>query len=274
MREKTLRQNGERSYFVKILLFAIPLMLSGLLQSLYNAADLIVVGQFEGDSALAAVGSTGSLTNLILGLFLGLSVGAGVSVAHSIGAKDYDEVQRTLHTSILTAVILGAVIGAVGFILAPTLLSLMDTPSELAEQATLYIRIIFIGSPFNVTYNYSASMLRASGDSKRPLIFLAVSGALNVCLNLLFVAVFGMGVAGVAVATVASQALSAALALIYMNRADTCLKFSLRRLRIHGKSIKKILAIGIPSGIQGTLFSFSNVMFQSAVNSLGPDAVT
>lgn len=274
IKEEFVPTTGKRAYFVKILLFALPLMLTGLLQSLYNAADLVVVGRFDGELSLAAVGSTGSLTNLILSLFMGLAVGAGVCVAHGIGAKDYDDVQRTLHTSILTALILGVIIGAIGFVLAPELLQLMDTPEDVIDKASLYVRIIFLGAPFNVTYNYAASMLRAAGDSKRPLIFLAVSGALNVVLNLVLVIVFNMGVAGVAIGTIASQALSAVLALVYMSKAKkSCLRFSWRSLKIHKDKIGKILLIGIPSGVQSALFGFSNVILQSSVNSLGSAVV-
>ena len=260
---------GKGSYFKRIMFFAFPLMLTGILQSLYNAADLVVVGRFEGELALAAVGSTGSLTNLILGLFMGLSVGAGVCVAHSIGAKHYDDVQKTLHTAIFTAMILGVIIGVVGFILAPQMLLLMDTPADVIDMASLYIRIIFIGAPFAVVYNYAASMLRASGDSKRPLIFLAISGAINVALNLLLVVVFHIGVAGVAIGTITSQAVSAVLALAYLRKTDSYLHFSFRKMRIHKDKLGKILAIGIPSGVQGTLFSFSNVILQSSINSFG-----
>ena len=258
-----------QSYFKKILLFSLPLMLTGVLQTLYNAADLIVVGRFEGEVALAAVGSTGSLTNLILGLFMGLSVGAGVCVAHGIGAKQDEDVRRTLHTSILVAFILGVVVGIIGFFLAPQLLHLMGTPDDVIDSASLYIRIIFIGTPASIVYNYAASMLRASGDSKRPLIFLTVSGLANVALNLLLVAVFKIGVSGVAIGTIVSQLISAALILLYMRRIDGPLHLSFRKLRIHKDKLKKILLIGIPSGVQGTLFSLSNVILQSSINSFG-----
>lgn len=258
-----------KSYFKKILLFALPLMLTGILQTLYNAADLIVVGRFEGELALAAVGSTGSLTNLILGLFMGLSVGAGVCVAHGIGAKQDDDVQKVLHTSIFVALILGVVVGAVGFGLAPELLGLMDTPHDVIDKASLYIRIIFLGAPASIVYNYSAAMLRASGDSKHPLIFLSISGLANVILNLILVAIFHLGVAGVAIATITSQIISSILALLHLRRIDGPLHFSFRKLKLHKDKIGKILLIGIPSGVQGTLFSLSNVIIQSSVNSFG-----
>ena len=262
-----------RSYFKKILFFAIPLMLTGVLQTFYNAADLVVVGRFEGELAVAAVGSTGSLVNLILGLFMGLSVGAGVCVAHSIGAKQEKDVSAILHTSVLIALILGAIVGVIGFLLAPELLKLMDTPENVIEMSSLYVRIIFIGAPASILYNYCAAMLRASGDSKRPLLFLTVAGFINVILNLILVTVFDFGVAGVGIATITSQFISASLAINYMRKTDGLLRFSFCKLRIHKDKMKKILAIGIPSGVQGTLFSLSNVLIQSSINSFGSTVV-
>ena len=256
-------------FLKKIILFAIPLICTGLLQQLYNAADLIVVGMFDGQIALAAVGATGSLTNLVIGLFMGLSVGAGVSVAHHIGEKKEDEVQKVAHTSILLSGILGVVIALVGYIFAPTLLLWMGTPDTVITYATLYVRIIFMGFPAHLIYNYAASMLRSAGDAKRPLIFLSISGIVNVLLNLLLVAVFHMGVAGVALATITSQYLSACMVVLYMRHTAGPLHISLRRLRLYREKVKKILYIGIPSGIQGTLFSLSNVLVQSSVNSFG-----
>ena len=195
-------ETKQQPYLKRILLFALPLMLTGVLQTLYNAVDLMVIGRFEGELALAAVGSTGSLTNLILGLFMGLSVGAGVCVAHGIGAKDDEDVQKAVHTSILVALVLGTFVSIIGFFLAPELLKLMDTPDDVIDAASLYIRIIFIGAPASIMYNYVAAMLRASGDSKRPLLFLTVAGITNVLLNLLLVVVFRIGVAGVAIGTI------------------------------------------------------------------------
>ena len=262
-------KTDRQPYFKKILLFSIPLMLTGILQTLYSAADLVVVGRFEGDVALAAVGSTGSLTNLILALFMGLAVGAGVCVAHGIGAGQDEEVQKTVHTSILMALILGVAIAVVGFFLAPTLLKLMGTPDNVLPSASLYIRIIFIGAPASIMYNYAASMIRASGDSKRPLFFLTVAGIINVVLNVLLVAVFRIGVAGVAIGTIASQIVSAVMALIHMRKLDGPLHLSFRKLAIDKAKLKKILLIGIPSGVQSMLFSFSNVILQSSINTFG-----
>ena len=262
----------EGPFFKKMLAFAIPIILTGLLQCLYNAADLVVVGQFRGDLAVAAVGSTGSLTNLIVGLFLGLSVGSGVCVAHHIGAKEPNEVKKVVHTSVVLALICGVVIAAVGFFLSESLLRLMDTPPNVIPLATLYMKIFFLGAPAGMLYNYLASMMRSAGDSKHPLIFLAISGVVNVFLNVFLIVAFGMGVDGVAIATIASQYLSAIMAAIYLMRHDGTLHLSLGELRIHGEKLKKILQIGIPSGIQSSLFSISNVLIQSSINGFG-DAV-
>lgn len=259
----------EGPFFRKMVMFAIPLVISGLLQSFYNAADLIVVGQFRGDVAVAAVGSTGAITNLILGLFMGLSVGAGVCVAHHVGAKEDGEVKKVVHTSLLLATVMGIVMAAVGFLLSETLLRLMDTPEAVLPYSTLYMKIIFLGVPGSMVYNYAASMLRSAGDSKRPLFFLSVSGVVNVVLNVFLVLCFGMGVEGVAIATITSQYLSAIMALIYMSRTSGPLRFSLRELRIDGGKVRKMLYIGIPSGIQSSLFSLSNVLIQSSINSFG-----
>lgn len=262
----------EGPFFKKMLVFAIPIVLTGILQCLYNAADLVVVGQFRGDLAVAAVGSTGSLTNLILGLFMGLSVGAGVCVAHHIGAKEQEELRKVVHTSVLLSFICGIVIAAVGFVFSGDMLALMDTPPEVLPLATLYMKILFLGVPASMLYNYVAAMMRSAGDSKHPLIFLAISGVVNVLLNVFLIVVFHMSVDGVAVATVASQYLSAAMAIVHLMRKGGVLHLSLRELRIHGAKVKKMLRIGIPSGLQSTLFSLSNVLIQSSINGFG-DAV-
>ncbi len=256
-------------FLKKIILFAIPLICTGVLQQLYNAADLIVVGMFDGQIALAAVGATGSLTNLVIGLFLGLSVGAGVAVAHHIGERREGEVQKVVHTSVLLSLVLGIVIAIIGYILAPTLLSWMGTPENVIEHSTLYIRIIFMGFPAQMVYNYTASMLRSAGDAKRPLIFLSISGVVNVMLNVVLVAAFHMGVAGVAIATITSQYLSATMIVVYMMRTEGALHLSLRELRLYRSKVTKILYVGIPSGIQSCLFSLSNVLIQSSINSFG-----
>ncbi len=257
----------EGPLFKKILIFSLPLVLTGLLQCFYNAADLVIVGHFNGHIALAAVGNTSALNNLIVGVFMGLSVGAGVCAAQYIGSREYDRVRKVVHTSVLTSVILGIAVGIFGFIFAPQLLRLMDTPDSVIEHSTLYIRIIFCGVPANLLYNYCASILRSSGDTKHPLIFLTVSGLANVVLNIVLVTAFDMGVEGVAVATVASQVLSAVMVVVYMCRSDSYLKITLRELKIDRGTLSKMMAIGIPSGIQGSLFSLSNVVIQSSINS-------
>ena len=229
----------------------------------------MVVGHYNGHIALAAVGSTSALNSLIIGVFMGLAVGAGVCAAQYIGAKDYEKVGRVVHTSILLSIILGASIGAVAFAFAPQLLTLMDTPENVIAHSTLYIRIIFCGFPANLLYNYCAAILRSSGDTKHPLIFLTVSGVVNVLLNIFMVSALDMGVAGVAVATVASQVLSAVLIVVYMARSEGYLKIRLNELRISGEQLSRILAIGIPTGIQGSLFSLTNVLIQSSINSFG-----
>lgn len=251
----------------KIIIFSLPLVLTGLLQCLYNAADLVVVGHFEGHIALAAVGSTGALTNLIVGLFMGLSVGAGVCAAQYIGAREYERVSKVLHTAIVTSVLVGVIVAMFGIIFAPHLLRLMETPENVIEYATLYIRIIFCGVPVSLLYNYCAAVLRASGDTKHPLIFLTVSGILNVFLNLILVVFFGLGVAGVAIGTIAAQALSAIMIVTYMARSESYLRIDFRKLGISRKYLFRMMAIGIPSGINSCFFALSNVVVQSSINS-------
>lgn len=263
----------EGPFLKKMIVFAIPLIVSGLLQSFYNAADLIIVGLFKGDVAVAAVGSTGALTNLIVGLFMGLSVGAGVTVAHYVGAKEHAEVRKVAHTAILLSAILGVIIGVAGFFAAESLLRMMATPENVIDLATLYMKIIFIGVPASMVYNYAASMIRSVGDSKRPMIFLAVAGIVNVILNIVLVTAFGMGVDGVAIATIVSQYLSAIMSLVYLFKTSGPLKLSMKYMRLSFSKIKKILYIGVPSGIQSSLFSFSNVIIQSSINSLGDNVV-
>ena len=259
----------EGPFLKKILLFVIPLILTGFLQSLYNAADLMVVGRFRGDLALAAVGTTGSLTNLIVGLFMGLSVGAGVVVAQYLGALNHKAVERVVHSAISIAAILGVAVGVIGFVFAPTLLRMMDTPDTVLNYAVLYIRIVFLGMPAQMMYNYCASMLRSTGDTFRPLLFLSISGLVNVLLNVVLVVAFGMGVEGVAIATAASNYLSAIMILVYMHRQEGCMHVSFRKLRLDRHIIGKILYIGVPSGFQSALFSLSNVMIQASINGFG-----
>ena len=253
----------------KILRFSIPLMLSGILQLLFNAADIIVVGRFTGKEALAAVGSTGSLINLLINLFMRLSIGANVLAAQYIGARDTRNVSETIHTSILLSVICGTVMIFVGLALAEPLLTLMGTPDDVLSQAALYMRIYFVGMPVIMLYNFGSAILRAMGDTQRPLIFLLIAGVVNVILNLIFVIVFHMGVAGVAIATVISQAISAALIVICLIRSDGMFQLHLKRLHIHRDKLFAMMRIGLPAGMQGAIFSISNVLIQSSINSFG-----
>ncbi len=263
----------EGPFLGKLIRFAIPVVLTGLLQTFYSAADLAVIGSFRGELALAAVGCTGSLTNLAVNLFMGLSVGAGVVVAHHLGAGERDRVEKTLHSSLLLAALLGVFAALFGVFMSETLLRLIDTPENVLPYGTRYLRIIFLGMPANMVYNYAAAMVRSTGDTKRPLIFLSISGFVNVALNLVLVALFGMNVEGVAIATITSQYLSATMILIFLMKSDGILHFSFRKLRFDKASVRRVLAIGVPSGIQSSLFSLANTMIQSAVNSFGDVAV-
>jgi len=257
--------------WVKILLFSFPLMLSNILQLLYSAADTVVVGRFAGNDALAAVGSTGSLTNLFINLFIGFSVGASVIVAQGIGARDDRAVHETVHTSMLLAVIGGVVIGSLGILFSRPILAAMD--NKVLDLATTYLRIIFAGAPFCMVYNFGASILRARGNTRLPLYILAASGLVNVGLNLLFVIVFHMSVAGVALATIVSQALSAALVVIVLMRSHDATRLQFRRLHIYPRRLLSIVKVGLPAGIQSSLFAVSNVLIQSSVNSFGSNVM-
>lgn len=257
----------------KILLFSIPLMLSGILQLLFNAADIIVVGRFVGHQALAAVGSTSSLINLLVNVFIGLSVGTNVMVANYYGARKYDQVSETVHTSVLTSLVCGCVLILVGGFLAGPLLTLMGTPDDVLPQATLYMRIYFAGMPVIMLYNFGSAILRAIGDTRRPLYFLLFAGIINVLFNLLFVTQFHMGVAGVALATVLSQAVSAGLIVYTLIQSEGCFKLKLRKLKIHPERLKQMIRIGLPAGMQGAIFSISNVLIQSSINSFGSVAM-
>ncbi len=257
----------------KILRFSIPLMLSGILQLLFNAADIVVVGRFTGKEALAAVGSTGALINLLINLFIGLSIGTNVLVAQYIGARDVRNVSETIHTSILISLICGVIMIFVGVILAEPLLTLMGTPDDVLSQAALYMRIYFIGMPVIMLYNFGSAILRAMGDTQRPLIFLLIAGVVNVIFNLIFVIVFHMGVAGVATATVISQAISAGLIVLCLIRSDGMFQLHLKRLHVHRDKLFAMMRIGLPAGMQGAIFSISNVLIQSSINSFGSVAM-
>lgn len=258
----------------KLVLFAVPLMLSSILQLLYNAADVIVVGRFAGSSALAAVSSTGSLINLIVNLFIGLSVGANVAAARFFGAKDDRGVHEVVHTSMLLSIIGGIGVGIIGFTCSGTFLGWMDSPPDVIDQATLYMQIYFCGMPASMVYNFGASILRAIGDTRRPLIYLTISGLVNVVLNLVLVIVFHLGVAGVAIATVVSQVLSAVFVVVCLIRAKgSSFQLFPRQMRIYRDKLTVILRTGIPAGIQGSVFSISNVLIQSSINSFGSTAM-
>ncbi len=255
----------------KMLHFALPLMLSGILQLLFNAADIIVVGRFaaDGNTALAAVGSTGSLINLIVNLLIGLSVGASVVVSRANGARNHAAVDRAVHTSITVAGIGGVIVGIFGFCFASTFLGWMDTPANVLDQASLYVQIYFIGLPAMMLYNFGASILRAVGDTRRPLVYLTVAGVVNVVLNLVLVIGLHLDVAGVAIATTVSQCVSAVLVIRCLIVNGGTVKLNPRHLGIHKSELAQIARIGLPAGVQGSLFSISNVLIQSSINGFG-----
>ena len=257
----------------KMISFALPLMLSGILQLLFNAVDIIVVGRFSGSQSLAAVGSTSSLINMLTNLFIGISLGANVLAARFYAAGKHKEMSETVHTAIATAFVSGVIMIFVGIFLSRPALELMDTPSDVIELSTLYIRIYFLGMPFFMLYNYGAAILRAVGDTKRPLIFLVISGIVNACLNMLLVIVFHLDVAGVAIATVISQVISCVLVIGCLYKTDAVYQLRFKKLRIKKKYLVQIFRIGIPAGLQSTLISFSNVLLQSSVNSFGSIAM-
>ena len=256
-----------------MLLFAIPIFISNLFQQLYNAADSLIVGNFLGGEALAAVGSTGSLNNLIVNVFMGLSIGTSIMVARYYGAQDWKSIREIVHTSMLVSFICGVALIFIGIFLAAPLLELMGTPPECLDQAVLYMRIIFIGMPAQMVYNFGAAILRAVGDTRRPLLFLLAAGIVNVLLNLFFVIVFHMDTAGVALATIISQSISAVLVVLCLMRSHTPYRLRFRRLRVRNAQLLQIIRVGLPAGIQGAVFSVSNVLIQSSINSFGSLAV-
>lgn len=260
-------------FLKKILVFSVPLILTGLLQLAYNTADVIVVGRFVGKEALAAVGSTGSLVNLFLNVFLGLSMGSGVMVARHIGEKSDVKVHECSHTAMLLSVISGFLIGTLGFLGSGFMLRLMKVPDDVIELATLYLKIYFLGSPGLMVYNFGAAIVRATGDTKRPLFILTCSGLVNVVLNLVLIIVFHMGVSGVAIATIVSQYISAVFIVLYLIKINNPCRLIISKLKIYKKELKEILMIGLPAGIQSSLFSISNVIIQSTVNSFGSVAM-
>ena len=255
--------------FSNIVLYTIPIILTSVLQLLFNAADLIVVGRFCGSISVAAVGATGSLTALMVNFFIGFSVGTGVSVAHGMGAHEDEAIRRTVHTALPAALICGGVLTVVGVALSPWFLRLMGTPDTVISLSSVYMRIYFSGITFTMVYNFSAAILRAAGDTQSPLIYLTLAGVINVLLNLVFVTVFHMNVAGVALATAISQAISAVLVVrALMRRTDAC-KLVISQMKIYLPQLQKMIRIGLPAGIQSALFSISNVLIQSSINSFG-----
>lgn len=261
--------------FKSIIIYTLPIILTGILQLLFNAADLIVVGKFCGSDSVAAVGATTSLTHLIINLFIGLSVGAGVAVAQGIGSGNSRATSEAVHTAMPLAFICGVVLTVVGVAFSGAFLELMGTPkNKILPLATVYMQIYFCGIIFSMLYNFGAAILRAAGDTRSPLIYLTAAGILNVILNVIFVAVLKMNVAGVALATSISQGASAVLVIIeLMKRKDAC-RLELKKIKLHKRALKKIVKIGFPAGVQSSLFSISNVIIQSSINSFGGAAIS
>ncbi len=261
------------SVFKKMLLFAIPLMCSSILQLLFNAADIVVVGRFAGDNALAAVGSNSALINLLTNLFVGLSIGSNVLTAQYYGAKKDTDLKETVHTSMLISIYSGLILTVIGILGARVLLEMMQAPPEVLDLAVLYLRIYFVGMTSTMVYNFGSAILRAVGDTKRPLYYLLGAGIINVILNLFFVIACKMGVAGVALATAVSQTISAVLVVRCLIQEQSGIHLELKELAISKEKFFRIMRIGLPAGFQGTVFSLSNVVIQSAVNSFGNIAV-
>lgn len=255
--------------FLNIVLYTIPIILTSILQLLFNAADLVVVGRFCGSVSVAAVGATGAITNLMVNFFIGLSVGAGVTVAHGLGSREETAVHNIVHTALPTALVSGVVLTVIGVSFSETFLTLMGTPENVLPLSSIYMKIYFAGITFTMVYNFCAAILRAAGDTKSPLIFLTLAGIVNVILNVFFVTVFHMNVAGVALATTISQAISAVLVVIALIRRTDACRLELTKMRFHKIQLMKMLRIGLPAGIQSSLFSISNVLIQSSVNSFG-----
>ena len=257
----------------KLISFSLPLMLSGILQLMFNAVDIIVVGRFSGSQALAAVGSTTALINVFTNLFIGISLGANVLAARFYAAGKDREMSDTVHTAVTLALVSGIVMAFVGLIFSRWALELMGTPDDVIGQSALYMKIYFLGMPFFMLYNYGAAILRAVGDTKRPLIFLVISGVVNAVLNLILVIMFHMDVAGVAIATVISQLISCILVLRCLRTSKTSYQLHFGKLRINTVYLKQIFQVGIPAGIQSTVINLSNALLQSSVNSFGSTAM-
>ena len=259
----------EGPIFSKIVLFSLPLMLTGILQLLFNAADVIVVGKFAGSRSLAAVGSNGALINLLVNVFVGISTGANVLVANFFGQRDARGVERCVHCSMGLSAVMGVFVAVLGFFLSTPMLQMMNTDPDVLPLASLYLRIYFLGIPATVVYNFGAAILRAIGDTDRPLMFLLISGVINVILNLLLVIVFHLDVAGVAIATAVSQYVAAILVVLCLVHSEGSYRLKIREIRIHKDMLGLVVKIGIPAGLQSMIFSLSNITIQSAINSFG-----
>lgn len=259
--------------FLKILMFALPLAASSLLQQLFNSVDVAVVGRFASSKALAAVGSNAPVISLLINLFMGVSMGANVVISNHLGQRDQDGVRRSVSTVALVSVVSGLLLMVLGVAVSRPILELMDTPADVLDMAVLYLRIYFLGIPFFLIFNFGAAILRSVGDTRRPLYILVVAGLINTALNLFFVICLGMGVEGVAIATAIANAVSAALIVRLLRREPGALRLEFRHMRIYRKELKRMLQIGVPAGLQGMVFSFSNVVVQSAINGYGAAAI-
>ena len=259
--------------FGKIIIYTLPLIAAGILQLLFNTADMVVVGRYAGSNALGAVGATSALINLLINVFMGLSVGTNVAIAHYYGAGRFDELSRSLHASIALSIICGFVLLFMGQVLSPPMLRLMGTPEDILPLSVSYMKIYFLGMPVMLLYNFGAAILRATGDTKRPLYYLTAAGIINIVLNLVFVIRFGMGVKGVAWATIISQAVSAAMIIRCLVRIEGPCKLDFKKLNLDQNEVARIAKVGLPAGFQGAIFSISNVLIQSSVNSFGAIAV-
>ncbi len=257
------------SLFKNIIIYTIPIILTGVLQLLFNAADLVIVGRFCGSVSVAAVGATGSITNLIVNLFVGLSVGAGVVVAQALGANNFKKAHRAVHTSLPIAIVGGIILTIVGVTCSETFLIWMDTPDDVLPLSALYMKIYFAGIIFMMVYNFCASILRATGDTKSPLISLTIAGVINVVLNVIFVTIFHLNVAGVALATTISQGISATLVVLALVKRNDACQLHFSQLKFYKDELLQMVKIGLPAGVQGSLFSVSNVIIQSSINSFG-----
>ena len=257
----------------KLILFAIPLAFSSILQQLFNSADVAVVGRFAGSAALAAVGSCVALVGIFVNLIVGLAVGPNAALANLIGQGQRDRISGMVHTILTFGMVLGVILMGLGFLTARTVLEASGTPESVINEALLYIRIYFIGIPFMTIYNFGAAILRSYGDTKRPMYYLVLSGTVNVILNLVFVICFGLGVEGVAISTTISNILSTTLVLVHLHGKEDEFQFRFHKMHIEWKDLKRVLMIGIPAGIQGAIFSVSNVFIQSGINSFGEDAI-